>query len=121
MPCKEVYWKNPQLYRDLKNKWASENKEYVASYNLKYRGTPKKYNEKLKKGVQISSWKKRMNPPNEGWEKVFNEYKDTTECFYCGCCLIDKKKNLDHCHDTGEIRAVICSSCNIKDVMKDAF
>ena len=41
--------------------------------------------------------------------------KQKFKCAVCGCTLRGKKRGgatLDHCHDTGVIRGVLCRSCN---------
>ena len=121
MPRKEVYWSNPEKYKKEKAIWRAKNLYKVKLYNCWYKGVQDNYPSKYNKNVCIKSWKRRMNEPNCGWNKMYEIYKDTEECFYCGVELKTRKKNLDHCHQTGEIRAILCSSCNCADVMKDCF
>ena len=41
------------------------------------------------------------------------DYMNTTNCDCCGKHLVDKRHTyIDHSHTTGEIRGVLCMSCN---------
>ena len=40
-----------------------------------------------------------------GWLKI-------TECQICNIPVEGKEKHIDHCHDTGKIRGVLCRGCN---------
>lgn len=44
--------------------------------------------------------------------KEFNRIKDQITCEICGGDNNGKTLLLDHCHDTGQIRGVLCRGCN---------
>ena len=50
-------------------------------------------------------------------DELYDEYYNATNCMVCGVKfegLGSKKKCLDHCHITGEVRNILCHSCNTK-------
>lgn len=77
---------------------------------------------KRKEQFKISNWKNQgiKLRPNEDWESVYLFYITCEECENCGIELTDERyntytrRNLDHDHDTGFIRNVLCWGCNIK-------
>ena len=67
---------------------------------------------------KIYDWKKRgvvYHDFDDLHEYVYNE---CTHCENCAHQFIDKhnkyRRCVDHCHETGEIRGIICHSCNIR-------
>ena len=38
---------------------------------------------------------------------------NVTICEACGIDLTNKKHCIDHCHDTGKVRGILCSPCNL--------
>lgn len=69
---------------------------------------------------KCASWRRKGIKLREGedWDSVWIHYYITEECEDCGCKLTwDKKmtatrKCLDHDHQTGFIRGVVCCGCN---------
>jgi nitrate/TMAO reductase-like tetraheme cytochrome c subunit len=92
------------------DKWA--NKKYVGTRckpcHLKYKqdslNTPKnRKREKLKLRYGLSY---------EQWEKIREE--ENFSCMICGISEEGTGKHLsvDHCHNSGKVRGVLCNSCN---------
>ena len=55
-------------------------------------------------------------PVNATWREVMELQQSTTRCQACNCTP-DHTLHTDHCHETGTLRGMLCSSCNIKDVL----
>ena len=62
-----------------------------------------------------SEWKTRggMNIDPDDFPYVYNEYIHATHCDLCGKeFLTSRDRHLDHDHETGEIRNIVCNKCN---------
>ena len=71
--------------------------------------------EKGKKFFTINNWKVR-GIISDDFDKVYDEYIKTTHCKLCNHEFIDTTERcLDHCHQTGTIRNIICRACNTRD------
>jgi len=61
------------------------------------------------KTATISKWKHRGLIGD--YEKIYNRYINTTYCDLCNILL--NKKCMEHNHNTGEFRNIVCDSCNM--------
>tara|TARA_R110000803_G_scaffold37550_1_gene80908 strand:+ start:120 stop:602 length:483 start_codon:yes stop_codon:yes gene_type:complete len=89
-----------------------DNKEHEKNRKKIYAQTPA---GKKTRTMSIWRWRGVINVT----EKMYNDYIATT---HCECCLKEfsssRDRCLDHDHETGEFRWVICQSCNNQDNWK---
>tara|TARA_R110002096_G_scaffold41653_1_gene112595 strand:+ start:375 stop:833 length:459 start_codon:yes stop_codon:yes gene_type:complete len=109
---REYYENNKEQINKQKKEYYENNKEKRAEDDKIYRQTPAG-----KKSRMMSCWRKRgVNNVNE---EMYNHYIATT---HCECCSKEfsssRDRHLDHDHETGEYRWVLCWSCNNKDNWK---
>ena len=108
---KKYYEENKETIKKQKKEYYEQKKEY-----------DKKYNQENPLKCKKSSWISRGMKLREGedWESVYLFYITCEECEECNCKLTDEKnntstrRNLDHDHETGFIRNILCHSCNIR-------
>ena len=103
---------NKEKTKIYKQEWYKKNRKKILSRREKYVNT-----ENGKKKEIISVWKKR-DMICEDWDSMYEIYLHTWNCEYCNKEFIDSyDRCLDHIHATGEIRAILCRECNLKDVL----
>ena len=67
------------------------------------------------KTIRISSWKRR-GVIHADFNILYEEYIKTMNCQHCGKEFKNTKDRcLDHCHETGQFRKIVCNACNAKD------
>lgn len=102
----------PTLSREEKNayqrEWRKQNKDKYLSYREKEKSHP---NYKI--WDRRSKLKIKYNISLEKYDEMFKEQNGK-----CACCGIDqsslsKALAVDHCHNTGKVRKLLCSNCNL--------
>ena len=106
--CKECFAKRSEY-------WRQHRKNYLKSYSKsdKFKQSVASYQAK-KKAEDPDAWRARnklarYNMTLEDYGRILEAQKGL-----CGICERDirQKNHIDHCHETGEIRGLLCHVCN---------
>ncbi len=96
--CRICYKEAAKIFRE-------KHPELYKKYRETYKTTPK--SRKTKKNYEL---RRRFNITLEQYDKMFEEQNGV--CAVCGLPEITKRLAVDHNHDTGEIRGLLCDRCN---------
>ena len=109
---REYYQNNKEQLAEKHREYYENNKEQIIEKHREYQQTPA-----AKKARTMDSWR-RMGVINVN-DEMYNHYIAST---HCECCSKEfsssRDRHLDHDHETGEYRWVICCSCNNHDNWK---
>jgi len=111
---RKSYHKNKEKNKERKRESYNKNKEKVTQRHKAYDQT-----EQGKKMNRIRRWK-HAGVICENFDDLYDYVINCKDCENCGIELtVDKQSTattrcLDHCHETGEFRDVLCHSCNVK-------
>ena len=111
---KEYYEKNKSKISEYQKEYQKKNREKIKDYKKEYRQT-----EKGKKSRRISHWR-RFGVIHPNFDELYEKYINTEFCEFCSVKLTEDKKTtlttrcLDHDHESGEFRNILCHSCNIR-------
>ena len=117
---------NKESISQQKKEYNKSNKEKTKEYNKQYREKNpeyiKEYNktDKCIKSNRISQWKTKYKIIEDNWNLLYEIYINTNRCDICNVKLIDgskcnRGKCLDHDHESGYFRGVLCYECNKRD------
>lgn len=85
-------------------------KEAAHRYIKRHPDRIKKQNDKMAQ-YKRKRHLKRYNITPKDWENIFNEQGRV--CAICKCEQPARAWNTDHDHQTGEVRGILCESCNV--------
>jgi hypothetical protein len=114
---KKYHQDNKEKIAKQQKEYKQDNKEYIKEYHKEY---IKEYNKtpKGKKSKTIKNWK-RIGLVHDNYEELYDRYLDTEECSVCKY-IFDKTnwRCMDHDHNTGLFRQILCNKCNVHDNWK---
>lgn len=118
----KYYEKNKVKLRQRQKEWNEKNPEYIKEWNEKNKKEANKKHRQTEKGIKsnrISKWK-FTGVKCDNWDVLYENYINCKKCENCGIELTEDKRItpttrcLDHDHETGKFRNVLCHSCNRK-------
>ena len=111
---------NKEKIKENRKKYDEENKEKIKERKKIYYQNNREKIYKSDAGVKtrrIGNWKIR-GVITDDFDSLYEYYINCKNCEECNCQLVEgnkgcNKKCLDHDHDTGQFRNVICHKCNL--------
>ena len=124
---------DPEWYKRVQEQqkvYSANRKEAKKEYDKQYRenNKEKKSNvdkdyaktEKGQRVRKINTWK-FLGIKCDDFDALYDKYINTHQCERCECTItsgkgIIGKRHLDHCHNTGEFRQIVCGMCNTNEI-----
>ena len=111
---KEYYEKNKdkikEYYEKNKDKIKEVNKEYREKNKDKIKEVNKEYREKNKDKIRADRIMRKYNLTMEDYQEIINSQNN--QCPICHTDLRHVKLHVDHDHETGKVRGILCYKCN---------
>ena len=122
--ARERYATNKERIRAAQAKYYEKNREEIRAYQSEYQKTHVKErvaanrkwrqaNLELSSKMHRANWlKRRYGISADEWELIFSAQGN--RCAICKSETPGKQNwHVDHCHDTGRVRGILCHMCNI--------
>lgn len=112
--AREAYKRNRERILLQKKEYYKCNQESKREYQRQYYECP----ENIKNNI-INCWKRR-GVISDNFDELYDKYINTNICEKCnneiksGKGLIGRR-HLDHDHETGQFRNILCGKCNINE------
>ena len=108
--------------KEYQKEWRENNKEKLKEYRQTPLGMIQENKKEYRKTPQgtkvhrITNWK-LSGVICDDWDELYEIYINTLNCDLCEVELIHgmfgaNKRCLDHCHISGEVRNILCNTCN---------
>ena len=109
---KDYTEKNKDKIAERHKKWRLDNLERIKQQQKAYNQT-----DAGKKASRIGNWK-ILGVISDDYSSLYDYYLNCKKCEICSIDLVEgiygrNKRVLDHNHQTGEFRNVLCHICNI--------
>jgi len=111
---REYYEENKEKISKRQKEYYEENKESILTQQKEYQKKPERV-----KVRRIKDWKK-LGVICDDFDALYDKYMNTTHCEECNVLLTydttstATTKCLDHCHETGMFRNILCNVCNLQ-------
>lgn len=99
---------NPDRIAQYARNHYSKNPELYAGYSRAYR---ERNPEKVKLRARIAHLRDKHGMTVDEYEAMWDAQKGV--CAICGGGEVKRLLAVDHCHETGRIRGLLCSDCNV--------
>lgn len=100
------------LRNECKECASKRNKEYVAKHKHRLQIKNKEWAIKNKNKIRDTKIKRKFGITLEEKNQMFKDQQN--KCAICGTVenIRGRDWDIDHCHETGKVRGILCSNCN---------